>query len=247
MSVLNGSTFKSAKLRIAKAKPDFVERSVPTSSRVFAAFDTRQFPISSVAKENASVPPENECTPVKEINGGLVAKTSPLTEESIRKHRNGWRITATGRILYPARMRPERPLVMKHWAKEVKGRLAKSKEFRKRKKSSTVTGFRARRVTIDMVKWGSVHLKGVYMDAEGEPEAISMSSKEDDAAGDNAADLPETNEKSHSDELDIHLPTQTTKLKDLFGSHGGLAFCNCLHCTIHTNHRFVLCSRIFIA
>jgi hypothetical protein len=77
---------------------------------------------------------------------------SLVTKENAHE-RPGWVVAPLGRIVRPMKMRPLRPLTDMD---------AKSKELKKRK--SGATDPRARRRRIDMLKYGSVHLKGVFVD-----------------------------------------------------------------------------------
>jgi hypothetical protein len=74
----------------------------------------------------------------------------------------GWTVTPLGRILRPVKIRPERPLPRPTEIR-AKKRVDGEKKVKKRVKDPDR---RARRRTIDMTRWGSVHLKGVFLDAD---------------------------------------------------------------------------------
>jgi hypothetical protein len=85
--------------------------------------------------------------------------------------RSGWKVTPTGRIVRIVKMRPTRPLADVMDMKKVKkrGLLAKGKVNGNQGKRKKVLA-RMRRRTIDPTRWGSVHLKGVFLDVEGFPK-----------------------------------------------------------------------------
>ena len=80
-----------------------------------------------------------------------------------------WRVTPLGRLIRPMRMRPARPLgppldILKTQNPQVQ---SKGKEGRKRRRAAAAAPpTRARRLTIDPLRWGSVHLSGVFLDGE---------------------------------------------------------------------------------
>jgi hypothetical protein len=81
--------------------------------------------------------------------------------------RAGWKVLPSGRLIRPARMRPAHPLpppldFLRKVEKEKKPAGGKAKKARVKPPST-----RARRKTIDPVRWGSVHLKGAYLDSVG--------------------------------------------------------------------------------
>ena len=96
-----------------------------------------------------------------------------LVSPSNVHQRPQWRITPLGRLIRPMRMRPARPLglpldVLK--TQNQTNSVSKSqgdKERRKRKRAATAAPpTRARRLTIDPLRWGSVHISGVFLDGE---------------------------------------------------------------------------------
>lgn len=78
----------------------------------------------------------------------------------------GWRVTATGRLIRPIRTRPDHPLpepiVVVAKPEKSKGKTDKEKD--KNRKRVRVPPTRARRRTIDPTKWGSTHLKGIFLE-----------------------------------------------------------------------------------
>ncbi|KAF8803942.1 hypothetical protein BYT27DRAFT_7108757 [Phlegmacium glaucopus] len=147
MNLLSGSTWKGAKLRFGEAKPDFRER------------------IALENKAAAETPPKKR----RKRGEGSQAEDMTLVTSANVSDREGWQVSSLGRITRPVRMRPERPLPeIEHekpkstLKKEVRvgameGEKKKSKRFKD-------PDSRARRKTIDMTKWGSTHLKGMFLD-----------------------------------------------------------------------------------
>lgn len=75
--------------------------------------------------------------------------------------RGKWRVTATGRLLRPMRMRPSHPLPASlDAAKPEKAKSNPSKDRKRTREPPT----RARRKTIDPTRWGSQHLKGIFLE-----------------------------------------------------------------------------------
>lgn len=86
---------------------------------------------------------------------------SLITPENVKEHA-AWRVTTTGRIYRPVRMRPGHPLP-DHPSSTAKA-VPVSKGDKKPRKRVLVPPNRARRRTIDPTKWGSQHLKGVLLE-----------------------------------------------------------------------------------
>ena len=93
---------------------------------------------------------------------------SPVTPSNVHQ-RPQWRVTPLGRLIRPMRMRPARPLgppldILKTQNPQVQ---SKGKEGRKRRRAAAAAPpTRARRLTIDPLRWGSVHLSGVFLGGE---------------------------------------------------------------------------------
>jgi len=97
---------------------------------------------------------------------------SLVTPENV-EGRGGWKVTPLGRIVRPIKMRPERPLPLPQVLEVRKSKEARKKKHedngkdeKKRKRREKVPDTKARRRTIDMTRWGSVHLKGMFMDLD---------------------------------------------------------------------------------
>ncbi|KAI9451028.1 hypothetical protein F5148DRAFT_1003802 [Russula earlei] len=148
MNLLSGSTWKGAKLRIGEAKPDFRER---------------------ILHENASMQAE-ETRPrtrrrlVRGVHCRHAQDMSLVTLENVPQ-RPQWRVTPLGRLIRPMRMRPARPLgppldVIKSQD------ISKGQGKVRRKRASAMPPARARVRTIDPLRWGSMHLSGIFLGGE---------------------------------------------------------------------------------
>jgi len=153
MNLLSGVTWKGTKLRIGEAKPDFRER---------------------IAQEHDAMkrtaPDPNDDRPTKRrrlprgVQGVHTADMSLVTPENVAS-RPGWRVTALGRIIRPIRMRPEHPLPdpQETAIAQAKGRAAQNVVGKKKKRVKDPPT-RAWRRTIDPTRWGSEHLKGMFLE-----------------------------------------------------------------------------------
>ncbi|KAF8224863.1 hypothetical protein L208DRAFT_1444296 [Tricholoma matsutake] len=141
LNLLSGSTWKGTKLRIGEAKPDFAER---------------------IALEKASNIDEHPKKKRKRSHslGVQAPDMSLVTPENVAQ-RAGWTITPLGRILRPLKIRPVRPLPP---TTEMRSQKHGDREDKKKKKRVKDPDCMARRRTIDMTRWGSVHLKGALLD-----------------------------------------------------------------------------------
>ncbi|KAI0248754.1 hypothetical protein BJV78DRAFT_1233136 [Lactifluus subvellereus] len=147
MNVLSGSTWKGAKLRIGEAKPDFRER---------------------ISLENASQAQTEETPPRKRrrlargVHGRHAQDMSLVTPENVHQ-RPQWCVTPLGRLIRPMRMRPARPLDPPLDTLKTQN-IPNGKDKGKRKRARVVPPTRARKQTIDPLRWGSTHLSGVFLD-----------------------------------------------------------------------------------
>src|SRR5579863_626459 len=103
---------------------------------------------------------------------------SLVTPENVHL-RPQWRVTPLGRLIRPMRMRPARPLgpPLDAHSKTAQQSLSRGRQSQKqgkgRKKRAPPT--RARRQTIDPLRWGSAHLSGVFLDGGHAPLQPSTS------------------------------------------------------------------------
>ncbi|GJE93218.1 hypothetical protein PsYK624_093770 [Phanerochaete sordida] len=150
MNLLSGVTWKGAQLRLGEAKPDFRER---------------------LAKEREAQdgePPRKRRRLPRGVQGVHAEDMSLVTPENVAQ-RGGWKVTPLGRLVRPIRMRPEHPLPPPIVAAPVK---AKSKEKEKdkgktkeRKRRAKEPPTRARKRTIDPLRYGSQQVKGVFLES----------------------------------------------------------------------------------
>ncbi|KAJ7464418.1 hypothetical protein FB451DRAFT_438606, partial [Mycena latifolia] len=169
---LSGSIWKGVKVRVGDARPDFDQR---------------------IAQENAAelLPPRR-----KRKRGGVHAEDmSPVTPENAA-HRSGWKVTEMGRVMRPVRMRPERPLSTP-LTSSVPKKLAASKDKDTKPKKRRDPDSRSRRRTIDMMRWGSVHLKGLFLEDAGH---VTAELSQDEVQGMIEADQTASSDDGESDD-----------------------------------------------
>ncbi|KAI0820292.1 hypothetical protein BC628DRAFT_916512 [Trametes gibbosa] len=154
MNLLSGVTWKGAKLRLGEAKPDFCER-----------VSLEQEKLKRAAEEAADQLPKKRRRLPRGVQGVYATDMSLVTPENVQT-RGGWRVTATGRLIRPIRTRPDHPLPeMLEPAKVEKARAqAKADKSKRGKKRARDPPTRARRRTIDPTKWGSTHVKGIFLE-----------------------------------------------------------------------------------
>jgi len=192
MNILSGVTWKGAKLRIGEAKPDFRER---------------------IAKERA---PEGDGEPPKKrrrlprgVQGVHAADMSLVTPENAAS-RSGWHVTPTGRLVRPIRMRPEHPLPEPLASTASANDKKVDKTSKKKRKRVKEPPTRGRRRTIDPMKWGSQHLKGVFLESvvvasRQEPELDVLEDIQEDES-----DSDESESGSGIDDGLLQEPKETT-------------------------------------
>lgn len=138
---------------------------------------------------------------------------SLVTRENVAG-RGGWKVTPLGRVVRPVRMRPEHPLppmqvdAKKKDTKKKDGD-DKGDERKKRKKREKDPDSRARRRTIDPTKWGSTHLKGMFLDME----VVGMK-KMDFSLNARYADQEGGSDESDSESEDEHRADEAATLEE---------------------------------
>lgn len=147
--------------------------------------------------------------------------------------RGGWKVTPLGRLVRPIRMRPEKPLpdqISTTTITKGKGKQPKGVQVKKRRRTKEPP-VRARRRTIDPLKYSSQHIKGIFLEnaaatlvvesrsgprsqqmAKEESSDESTSDEDENAADDDETDIDE--EPSLHDSAPIQNPAakQTQKL-----------------------------------
>ncbi|GBE89508.1 hypothetical protein BKA93DRAFT_799943 [Sparassis latifolia] len=152
MNTLSGVTWKGTKLRIGEAKLDFRERILKENETLKRA-----------ASDSPAGPPHKRRRLPRGVHG-VHAQDMSLVTPGNAASRPGWRVTSLGRLIRPIRMRPEHPLPdqLPKIVSAEKGRKPQKERTQKKRVKNPPT--RARRRTIDPTKWGSLHLKGVFLD-----------------------------------------------------------------------------------
>lgn len=122
-------------------------------------------------KKAAEEPPKKK----RRRFGGVEAEDMTLVAPENAAQRPGWKVSALGRITKPVKMRPAHPLPeMVEEKPKVKPGVVKFTDVgkplgeteKKKKKRVKDPDSRARRKAIDMTKYGSTHLKGMFLDLE---------------------------------------------------------------------------------
>jgi hypothetical protein len=101
--------------------------------------------------------------------GGVEAEDMTLVSPENAAQRPGWKVSSMGRITKPVKMRPTHPLpdVIDDKSKKKAGVKGLGEEGEKKKKKRVKDpDTRARRKVIDMTKYGSTHLKGMFLDID---------------------------------------------------------------------------------
>ncbi|KAJ7770644.1 hypothetical protein B0H16DRAFT_1410935 [Mycena metata] len=128
---LSGSVWKGVKVRVGDARPTFDQR---------------------IAEENAEEPTPPKRKRKRGVHAEDMAPVAPETAAT----RSGWSVSETGTVARPVRIRPERPLPPPLVSSAIETGV-KSNDSKKSKKTRDPDS-RARRRTIDMTRYGSVHL-----------------------------------------------------------------------------------------
>lgn len=169
-----------------------------------------------IALENAtstdSERPKKRRRLARGVQGVHAVSLEPVTPTNVDEHQ-GWYTTPLGRLIRPMRMRPARPLdppIAASTALGTKGSKQGKPEAKERKKRKVLPDTRARRKTIDPIKYGSTHVIGAFLGAEVQllpeiPTTQDAVGSEDDSNGDK--DSTSTTSSS-SDEEDEEAPSQ---------------------------------------
>ena len=137
---------------------------------------------------------------------------SLVTQENVRS-RPGWRVTSSGRLIRPIRMRPDHPL-----PEPIQSPSSSSQKGKQKTRTKTRTKLpptRARRRTIDPTKWGSVHLKGVFLQNmtiasdTNHPKVLAEKSIQDDVVQGSEDDESETGDNEGEQKLVSSKPVPT--------------------------------------
>ena len=93
---------------------------------------------------------------------------SLVTRENVHQRGPRWHITPLGRLIRPMRMRPARPLGLPLDRDVLKAQNISQNKGKKKRRARAAPSppTRARRKTIDPLRWGSMHLSGVFLDGD---------------------------------------------------------------------------------
>lgn len=171
VATLSGTTWKGAKVRVGDARPDWRERLAAEQRDPAAASDSGVDTKTKPIIEKTEEPKVKLCRSGYRrgviLHGKHARDMEPLTRERAvtlsQEHKGGWYATEMGRVLWSVRMRPEKTLVkgdMGAFTSEKKVDIQRS-VVAKRKKISV--GRRRPRKRIDMVRWGSRYLHGMWL------------------------------------------------------------------------------------
>ena len=129
--------------------------------------------------ENAAADSEETPRPRKRVRLATYgvqarhAQDMSLVAPSNVHQRPQWSVTPLGRLIRPMRMRPARPIgppldVLKAQNRNISSKKSQGdKEGRKRRRTAaSKPPARARRMTIDPLRWGSTHISGVFLEGE---------------------------------------------------------------------------------
>jgi len=114
-----------------------------------------------------------------------------------------WRATPLGRLIRPMRMRPARPIglpleVLKAQHQNLSSKSQGGKEGRKRRRAvASMPPTRARRLTIDPLRWGSTHISGMFLESER-----TLTSPALDAGGETSGKTGESTEIEGDEEVE---------------------------------------------
>ncbi|KAF8268854.1 hypothetical protein EI94DRAFT_1097109 [Lactarius quietus] len=169
MNALSGSTWKGTKLRIGEAKPDFRERIM----------------LENAPKDSDDKRARKRKRLARGVHGRHTKDMSLITPENVHQ-RPQWRITPLGRLIRPMRMRPTRPL-----GPPLDTLRTKNANKGRKKKRPRDPPTRARRQTIDPLRWGSTHLSGIFLDSNGNPPPLSQRTGPDGSAKGESTEVEE--------------------------------------------------------
>ncbi|KAI0792206.1 hypothetical protein C8Q75DRAFT_754886 [Abortiporus biennis] len=191
MNLLSGVTWKGTKFRIGEAKPDFRER---------------------IAAENTAAeegPPQKKRRLVRGVHGVQKDNMTLVTPENVKEH-SGWRVTELGRLIKPIRMRPDHPLPQPvATSSKASTKTTKGKPKKKRVRDPPT---RARRKTIDPTKYGSQHLKGIFLDTDIVADTVSV--KKPFVEEENSGPVSESSSSESSDD-EVMADDEATSQKSL--------------------------------
>ncbi|KAN0127685.1 hypothetical protein V8E53_014525 [Lactarius tabidus] len=190
MNLLSGSTWKGAKLRIGEAKPDYRERII----------------LENAPKDSDVTHQRKRRRLARGVHGRHAQDMSLITSDNVHQ-RPQWRVTPLGRLIRPMRMRPARPLDPPLDTLRTKNA---EKGTRTKKKRAKAPPTRARRQTIDPLRWGSTHLSGIFLD--GNRNALPPVRTGPEGDGSAKGESTEVDEVEHILEVSDQTPSGDDKM-----------------------------------
>jgi len=167
------------------------------------------FRVYRLTKERGAPVEEPKKPKRRPYNVGTEAPDMSLITPEIAKTKSGWTVTPMGRVVSKIRVRPDHPLPptleeqqkLKS-AKRKRGGDKSAEKVAGKKKKRVKEGIqRARRVTIDVTKWDSTQLKGIFLESQG--VSVPKLQLEEKAE--------ESDEESESEEEEMPVPTKPSK------------------------------------
>jgi hypothetical protein len=140
------------------------------------------------------------------VHGRHAQDMSLITSDNVHQ-RPQWRVTPLGRLIRPMRMRPARPLDPPLDTLRTKN---DEKGTRTKKKRAKAPPTRARRQTIDPLRWGSTHLSGIFLDGNG--NALPPVRTGPDGDGSAKGESTEVDEVEHILEVSDQTPSGDDKM-----------------------------------
>ena len=142
---------------------------------------------------------------------------SLITPDNVAQHPQ-WRITPLGRLIRPMRMRPARPLDPPLDPLRTKNVEKGSKMKTKKKKRARPPPTRARRQTIDPLRWGSTHLSGIFLDGNANAPPLPPPRRHSGPEGSAKGESTEVDEVEHILEVSDQTPSgdEQTAVAELY-------------------------------
>ncbi|KAG8926572.1 hypothetical protein FRC02_008797 [Tulasnella sp. 418] len=225
LNLLNGSTWKGAKLRIGEAKPDYrerlaQERGEPSLKRSALM----ELPDASQKKRRKQKP---KWLP-RGVQGREVQDMKSTTLQNVQ-YRKGWKRTALDHLIHPIRMRPAHPLPPIQTSRtSTQLKTLKTKSSKKKERAPLV---RARRTVIDPTRYGAIHITAAsgLLGAQvigAEADKDRAANEDEESSESSSADEQEVEQSAseHNEEAESHKeqPSETAtavhikSLKEMF-------------------------------
>ena len=151
-------------------------------------------------------PPRKKRRLPRGVQGVHAEDMSLVTPDNVA-HRGGWKITPLGRLIRPIRTRPEHPLPEPVATAVAKGKRKDKTGKEKKRKRANEPLTRARRQTIDPLKYGSQQVKGVFLESlVVEPRReVPQRGAEQQLGGESSEESEEENESGGEGESEMQV------------------------------------------